>query len=459
MLTKENLEELLATALRNGGDFAEIFIEEANASTISCEDNKIEEISAGIDAGAGLRVIAGKETVYAASSDTSFASLRDAALKISDSISGKKIKHKIDLKPQVPGFNSQIKIRPNEVQAEKKTAQVKLLNKIARSYGDKVRQVTVRYADSNQAVSIANSDGIYVEDNRIRTRYFINVIAEKNGLLQTGYEAPGGTVGFELFEHYPPEEYASKAAERALKMLEAPHAPAGKMMVVLSSEAGGTLIHEACGHALEADFIIKGTSIFGGKIGKKVASDLVTVVDDATLHGKFGSLSFDDEGTPGQKTMLIENGILKGYLTDHFTAGMAGLKRTGNGRRQSFRSKPQPRMTNTIIAPGEMDPEEIIASVKDGLFIKRMGGGQVDVTNGDFVFEVTEGYLIENGKIKHPVRGAILTGNGPKILEIIDMVGADLGWQTGVCGKYDHAPVGDAQPTTRIPEIIVGGRM
>ncbi len=459
MLSKENLEEILATSLRNGGDFAEIFIEETNATAISLEDNKIEKISSGTEAGAGIRVICGKETAYMASSDTGFESLREAALKISEPVRGTKKKHHIVLKPRAPKYVSVIKKRPDEVHTDDKARKIKLLNKIARSCGDKIKQVTVRYADSNQAVTIANSERVYVEDNRIRARYFINVIAEKNGILQTGYEAPGGTLGFELFDLYPPEESAGKAAERALKMLEAPHAPAGKMTVVLSSEAGGTLIHEACGHALEADFITKGTSIFAGKIGEKVASELITVIDDATLHGRFGSLSFDDEGTPCRKNILIENGILKGYMTDRFTSRMMGLEMSGNGRRESFRSKPQPRMTNTMIAPGTTDPEEIINSVRNGLLVKRMGGGQVDVTNGDFVFEVTEGYLIENGKIKHPVRGAILAGNGPKVLETIDMVGSDLGFQTGVCGKYDHAPVSDAQPTIRIPEIIVGGRM
>ncbi len=459
MLNRENLEEILITALRGGGDFAEIFIEESKTTTISCEDNKIEKIASGTEVGAGIRVISGKETAYIASSDTSFEALREAALKISESIAGKKQKLKIELKPQVPRQTFQVKKRPDKIQADEKTQKVKLLNKIARSFGDKIRQVMVRYSDSNQAVTIANSEGIYVEDNRIRTRYFVNVIAEKNGILQTGYEAPGGTVGFELFELYPPEEYARKAAERALKMLDAPPAPAGKMMVVLSSDAGGTLIHEACGHALEADFIMKGTSIFGEKIGKRVASDLVTVLDDATLSGKFGTYAFDDEGTPAKKTILIENGILKGFMSDRFSAQQLGIERSGNGRRESFRHKPIPRMTNTLIAPGKTEPSEIIASVKNGLLVKRMGGGEVNVTNGDFVFEANEAYLIENGKIKHPVRGAILTGNGPRVLEIIDMLGSDLGFQTGVCGKYDHAPVSDAQPTLRIPELIIGGKI
>ena len=459
MLTKENLEEILTTSLGSGADFAEVFIEESVGTSISCEDNKIEKVSSGTEVGAGIRVIFGKETAYLGSSDTGFESLRKLAINLSESISGSNQQKNIDLKPSAPHVISTIKKRPDEVGTGAKVDRVKLLDQTARSYGEKIKQVTVRYADTNQAVTIANSEGIYVEDNRIRTRYFINVIAEKDGILQTGYEAPGGTVGFELFDLHPPEETARKAAERALLMLEAPHAPAGKMMVVLSSEAGGTLIHEACGHALEADFIMKGTSIFSGKVGKKVASDLVTVVDDTTLANKFGTYAFDDEGTPAQKTILIENGILKGYLTDYFTSKALGLPRSGNGRRESFRFKPVPRMTNTIIAPGKMDPEEIISSVKNGLLVKRMGGGEVNVTNGDFVFEVSEGYLIENGKVKHPVRGAILTGNGPKVLEIIDMVGSDLGFQIGVCGKYDHAPVSDAQPTIRIPELIVGGRI
>jgi TldD protein len=461
MLSKENLEAILSAAVKSGADFAEIFIEETRSTSITLEDNKVEKISTGVDAGAGIRIISGKETAYAAVTDLSFEPLLAAAEALSQSLSGQNKNPKIELKPRVALqsiYGGQL-LRPEGIPTEEKSAKIEILNQTARSFGDKIRQVTVRYSDYNQAVSIANSEGVYVEDNRIRTRYFINVIAEKNGVLQTGYEAPGIAGGFELFELYPPEEYAAKAAERALKMLDAPHSPSGKMMVVLSSDAGGTLIHEACGHALEADFIMKGTSIFGGKVGKKVASDLVTVIDDATLSGRFGSYAFDDEGTPAQKTVLIENGILRAFMSDKFTAKELGIPASGNGRRENFRFKPVPRMTNTLIAPGKTDPTEIIASVKDGLLVKRMGGGEVNVTNGDFVFEVNEGYLIENGKIKHPVRGAILTGNGPRVLEIIDMVGSDLGFQTGVCGKYDHAPVSDAQPTIRIPEIIVGGRI
>ncbi len=459
MLTKENLEEILSAALKNGGDFAEVFIEETNTASVSCEDNKIEKILSGTDIGAGIRLISGEEIAYAATTDISLESLLKVAKGLSETNNNKRYPaiNCGELRVSSPKPNEVIK-RPNLVPIEDKATMVELLNKTARSFGEKIKQATVRYSDINQAVTIANSEGKYVEDNRVHTRYFINVIAEKAGVLQTGYEAPGGTVGFELFDIYPPEESATKAAERALLMLDAPHAPSGRMTVVLSSEAGGTLIHEACGHSLEADFIMKGTSVFCGKLKQKVASPLVTVIDDATIPQKFGSFSFDDEGTLAQKTILIENGILKGYMNDWFTARELNMKPTGNGRRESFRTKPVPRMTNTIINPGNHNPQEIIDSVKNGILVKRMGGGEVNVTNGDFVFEINEGYLIENGKIKHPVRGAILTGNGPKVLETIDMVGSDLGFQVGVCGKYDHVPVGDAQPTIRIPEIVIGGR-
>jgi len=459
MLSKKQLEEILYLALKSGSDFAEIFIERSNALRIVCEDNKIEKISPGTDVGAGIRIIKGSETSYSCTSDVSFEALKRLAKSASEPIKGTSKKLQIDLRPVVSSLKYPIKRRPDTVSIDEKAALIEKANKIARSFGDKIKQVTVAYADSNQAVTIANSEGLYVEDNRIRTRFFINVIAGKNGILQTGYEGPGGSCGFELFEKYPVEEQARLSAERAIRMLDAPHAPAGKMPVVLSSEAGGTMIHEACGHALEADFIKKGTSIFGGKIGKKVVSKLVSVIDDATLPGNFGSFRFDDEGTEAQKTILIEKGILKGYMSDRFNAQALGLRSSGNGRRESFRHKPTPRMTNTYIKPGNTKPEEIINSIKNGLLVKRMGGGEVNVTNGDFVFEVQEGYLIEDGKIKHPVRGAILIGNGPEVLKIIDMVGSDLHFIPGVCGKYDHAPVSDGQPTIRIPEIVVGGKM
>jgi TldD protein len=266
-------------------------------------------------------------------------------------------------------------------------------------------------------------------------------------------------MGFELFELHPPEQVAEVATKRSLLMLSARKAPMGRMPVVLSSEAGGTMIHEAIGHGLEADLAQEGLSVYSRKVGEKVASPLITVVDDPTLPQKRGSYAFDDEGMPSRRTFLVEEGILKGYLYDRLTAFKDGVESTGNGRRESYQHKPIPRMSNTMILPGKMKPEEIVHSVEKGLFVRKMGGGQVNTVNGDFVFEVSEGYLIEKGRMGEPVRGAILTGSGPQILKEIDMVGDDLGFGIGTCGKDGQGvPVADAQPTLRIPELVVGGQ-
>lgn len=458
MLSRSELEEILSVSLSRGGDFADIFIEDSAQTSITFEDNKVDKTSSGTDVGAGIRVMDGDTIYYAASDDISIDRLIEKARFLANSINKSPNKNVAGLKPVLSTLDFDIKKRPDSVPISEKVDIVRRSNEVARSYGSKVRQVTVRYIDTNQAITIANSLGAYIEDNRIRTRFAVNIVVAKDGVLQTGYEAPGGSVGFELFEKYDPEKTTRKAAERALLMLDAGHAPSGKMPVVMSAEAGGTMVHEACGHALEADFIQKGTSIFINKIGQKVASELVTVVDDATLPGNFGSFRFDDEGTPSQKKILIENGILKGYMSDRFNAALLGMMSSGNGRRETYRTKPVPRMTNTFIQAGLTNPSEIIASIRNGLLIKKMGGGEVNVTNGDFVFEVTEAYLIENGSVKHPVRGAMLIGNGPQVLQQIDMVGWDLEFIPGVCGKYDHAPVSDGQPTIRIPEITIGGR-
>jgi len=267
-------------------------------------------------------------------------------------------------------------------------------------------------------------------------------------------------MGFELFQDNPPNQIAETASRRALMMLGARRAPGGKMPVVLSSDAGGTMIHEASGHGLEADLAQTGMSVYSGRKGEQVASPLITVIDDPTLPLKRGSYGFDDEGVKAQRTTLVEKGILKGYLYDYLTAMKDGTTSTGNGRRESYHSRPLPRMSNTFIAPGQMDPEAILHATRSGLFVKKMGGGQVNTVNGDFVFEVTEGYLIEDGEIGEPVRGATLTGNGPDILKAIDMVGSDLGFGIGTCGKEGQGvPVADAQPTLRIPEIVVGGEV
>jgi len=288
--------------------------------------------------------------------------------------------------------------------------------------------------------------------------FIVQVIASEKGTIQTGYEPIGGSLGFELFDECDPEAVAVTAASQACLMLEAQPAPTGRMPVVISSEAGGTMIHEAVGHGLEADHIDKAMSKYCGKLNEMIATPDITVVDDATLPTRRGSFSVDDEGTPAQRTVLIDQGRLVRYMNDIKTARKMGHAPTGNGRRQSYQHKPVPRMTNTLIVPGKTDPADIVASTDKGLFVRKMGGGQVNTLNGDFVFEVSEGYLIENGKIGAPVRGATLIGNGPEVLMNIEMVGCDLGFGIGTCGKDGQgAPVSDAQPTLRIRELTIGG--
>ncbi len=402
--------------------FEDTFTERTSSTSIVMEDNKIDKLVSGSESGKGTRII--KEKVI----DYRFKSTEDENNFVSDA------------------------------SIEQKIALVEKANKAARSVSPYIKQVTVSYGDKTQLINITNSNGLNVSDTRLRTRFIINVIAENNGILQTGYETAGGLVGFDLFKKENIEELAIRAAERAVRMLSARHSPSGKMKIVIMSEAGGTLIHEACGHGLEADFIVKDTSVYCGKIGQKVASDLITVIDDATIPYAYGSYSIDDEGTPAQKKILIENGILKGFMSDIYNSNILEINSSGNGRRENFRLKPQPRMTNTYIERGRTEPQDIIDSISNGLLVKKLGGGQVNVTNGDFVFDIQEAYIIENGKTKELVRGAMLIGNGPKILEDIDMVGNDLHFITGTCGKGDHAPVTDAMPTVRIPEIVVGGR-
>lgn len=458
MLDKHELETILIEAMREGGEFAEIFIERKSNNGISCEADRIEKVVSGLEVGAGIRVIIGDNTAYGYTNDLSLEGLLEVAKIVAKAAKGAQGEVHIQLeKGKASGETSVTKL-PETVNIDEKVALVEKANKAARQVDDRIKQVAVGYGDVMQEVWIANSLGNYVEDCRIRTRFIVHVVAAEDGLIQTGYEAAGGHVGFELFDEVCPAELGEKAAHRALLMLGAKPAPPGKMPVVMAGEAGGTMIHEACGHGLEADLVQKQLSVYAGKIGQKVASELITVIDDATLPGKYGTLAVDDEGNSGQRTVLIENGILKGYMYDYLTAKKENKFSTGNGRRESYRDRPIPRMTNTFIAPGESDPEEIIRSVEEGFFVKKMGGGQVNTTTGDFVFDVTEGYIIRNGQVDEPVRGATLTGNGPEVLEMIDMVGNDHGFAIGTCGKDGQGvPVSDAQPTIRIPNLTVGG--
>ena len=456
MYSDSEIKKVLNQALSRGGEFSEIFVEKNATQSLVCEDNKLEKIRSGYDQGAAIRVIVGSQTAYGYSNDLSYNSLMQVAEAVSQAVSAQKHAMDIDLRKPEANFHPVAQL-PQQISVSKKAETVMAANDAARSMSGDIKQVTASYADAHQEVSIFNSLGLRVSDRRVRTRFAVNCIAARDGVIQTGSEAPGGHVGFEFFSSTQPVDIATTAAKRALLALNAKPAPAGEFTVVLAGEAGGTMVHEACGHALEGDFIYKKTSIFSDSLGKKVVSPLVTVVDDGTLSGHFGTLGYDDEGTPTQKNTLIENGVIKKFMCDRISANMLGVIPTGNGRRESYRNRPVPRMTNTYIAAGSTRSAEILASVKDGIFVKKMGGGQVDITNGDFVFEVTEGYRIRNGVLSEPLRGATLVGNGPQVLSIVDMVGDDLHFIPGMCGKYDTAPVTDGQPTLRIPKITVGG--
>ncbi|MDK2926412.1 MAG: TldD protein [Bacillota bacterium] len=455
LLTKGDVETVLGEALAGGGDLAEVFVERRVTSTIALEGQRIERANSGLDQGAGIRLLADESSIYVFTNDLSLTGLKAAAQAASAALKEKTPGRKvIQLRPELAA--RPLAVTRGDLAA--KVAVVFTAEKEARAGGDAIRQVMVSYGDSEQEVQIANSKGTLAADRRYRTTLVVNVVAGEGNEVQTGYESLGGTAGLELLTPDRVRELGARAARRALLLLKARPAPAGRMPVVLAGEAGGTMIHEACGHGLEADIVGKEMSVYAGKVGQRVASELVTVIDDPTLPGKYGSFSFDDEGTPAQKTVLIENGILKTYMYDLEWARRHGKDSTGNGRRQSFHFPPIPRMTNTYLAAGGTPPEEIIARTPHGLLVKRMGGGQVNPTTGDFVFDVAEGYLIENGKVTVPVRGATLTGNGPRALQAVDLVGTDLGFAIGTCGKDGQGvPVADAQPTIRIPELVVGG--
>lgn len=454
--------KVLRTALSRGGEFADLFIENTSSLSIVCEDSKIEKIISGVDRGAGIRVISGSRAVYATSSDLSEHALLELAGSVSKAVRGADVVRRGDVVLTMtrsrPPVEFLIVKPPESVQTAAKTGMVLGANKIAASLDQRIRQVMVVYRESRQQVTIATSEGSLSEDDRRYLTAFVNVVAAEGNAVQTGYEPVGGFTGMEIFETVPLEQAAEKAAQRAVRMLSARTAPAGAMPVVLSSEAGGTMIHEAVGHGLEADLAQAGLSVYSRKIGARIASPLISVVDDSTLPGKRGSFRFDDEGMRANRTVLVDRGVLKTYMYDRLTAMKDGVLSTGNGRRESYKHRPIPRMTNTLILPGNSDPDEILRSTPSGLYVRKMGGGQVNTVNGDFVFEVSEGYLIENGMLGEPVRGATLIGNGPKVLLSIDRVGSDLGFSIGTCGKDGQgSPVSDAQPTLRIPEITVGG--
>lgn len=453
-LLKEKAGFLLSNLLSQGGEYGEIFYERSRTCRVQLENNKIEKVQWGIDEGVGIRLIKDGKTYYGYTTEPTLENLMEIVKALARGQGHGPVK--IGLK-RIRGW-TKADIDPDEKGIEYRAQFLLRAQDTAKSYGDRVRQVTVVLMDKSREIMIINSLGEHAEDIQKRVVFFTDVVASKDGIMQRGYESVGIRGGFELFERHKPEDIARKATERALLMLDAKPAPAGKFTVVLSGQAGGTMIHEAVGHGLEADLVQKGLSVYRGKMGQKVASELITVIDDATINSNNGSFTVDDEGVPAQKTVLIQEGYLVGYMYDRLTAMKEGKESTGNGRRQSYAHVPIVRMTNTYIAPGKDNPQDIISDTKKGILVVKMGGGEVNTVTGDFVFEVMEGYMIENGEVTYPIRSATLIGNGPKALMDVDAVGWDLGWSIGTCGKDGQGvPVSDAQPTLRIKSMVLGG--
>jgi TldD protein len=451
-------ERLLKRSLANGGDFAELYIEQRKGTSIICEAHKIEKFLITDESGIALRIVMGGRSAYAYTNDAS--SLDELADTVASAVKAGGFSGSISLTQRPSASVVLMKIDPVSVDAQEKIALVRKAEATAWEMDNSVIQVKVIYGDGSRSVFIANSLGFMAEDSRDSMIFAVQGIVARDSLMETGYEPVGGTRGFELLKEIPPEEIAQRAISRALKTITSRRAPAGTMPVVLSSDAGGTMVHEAIGHGLEADLAGEGLSVYSGKIGQQVASPAVTVIDDGTIKGLRGSMGCDDEGSPTERSVLVERGILKGFMTDLITASKLGLPLTGNARRESYRHRPIPRMSNTMIQPGILDPVDIIKKAHTGIFVKKMGGGQVNTVTGDFVFNVSEGYLIENGIVGESIRGATLIGNGPKILNSIELVGSDLGYGIGTCGKDGQGvPVADAQPTLLIPEITVGGEI
>lgn len=464
---KIDVKKILSKALENGGDLAELFFESTSATRVILEGGRVDKVVNGTDRGVGLRIIFKGKSVYGYTTSLTEESIFSLASVLAEGVPHQKSKKKLKSthwqrahQPEAEIASYQIQSSPRAAKLSQKIDLAKRAESAARAILPNARQVTAVVVDSHRKILVFNSDGLIAPDTKTYLQAVVQVVGEKEGRVEVAYETDGGYVGLEFFDQVTPEMIGERAANRVKILLEAKPAPAGTMPVVISSEAGGTMIHEAVGHGLEADLACNGLSVYQGKLGKQVASSNITVMDDGTMPGKRGSYAFDDEGTASQPNILIENGILKSYMVDRLSAMKFDLMATGNGRRESFRHKPIVRMTNTYIAPGKNDPREILESTPWGIYVKAMGGGQVNTVTGDFVFAVTEGYLIENGKLGAPIRGATLVGNGPKVLAEVDRVGNDLGFSTGTCGKDGQgAPVTDAQPTLRIPELTVGGEV
>jgi len=461
-LSRGDLESYLSEALSQGGDYADLYFEYLSSSSISIDESIVKSATQGVSLGVGVRVIAGERTGYAYSDDLSPDKIRQAAHVAACIAAGPAKVEKTPLEEGRKRNLYPVLTAPHETAFLDRMELIKRADAAARAYDPRVFQVQATYVDNLRHVMVATSTGVLSFDRQPMARIGVAALARQNGSApQRGYAGGGGRVELSFFlEEKTPEHFAREAARQAIVQLDAVDAPAGETTVVLGPGWPGILLHEAVGHGLEADFNRKKVSAFSDRIGQQVASPLCTVIDDGTIRNRRGSLNVDDEGNPTQRNVLIENGILRGYLQDELSSRILGASPTGNGRRESYEHIPMPRMTNTFMLAGESDPGEIIRSVPKGIYCANFGGGQVDITSGNFVFEASESYLIEDGKLTRPVRNATLIGNGPEALRYVSMVGNDLQLDEGIgiCGKEGQSvPVGVGIPTLKIDRMTVGG--
>ena len=459
MLSKTIIEDIFYQALESGGDFAEVYVEDNFSTEISTIAGNLEQGMSGRDFGIGIRIFKGLNSVYGYTNDLSKENLLKITKRLGKTINSKKTDLVLNFNKNVEPVNHPYKNLPSKVDLSNKMDFTKRAYNAAKNYDQMISQVTVNYLDQEQNVLIANTEGVYVEDQRVRTRMLIIAAAEHNGQMETGYIGPGALMGTEFYDEIDIEYYGREAARNAKTMVLAEYCPSGNMPVVVDNGFGGLMFHEACGHSLEASSVAKGISIFSNKIGQKIASDIVTLVDDGSIVNSWGSLGVDDEGMTTQKNILIEDGILKGYMIDKLNARRMNMDPTGSGRRQNYRFAPISRMTNTYIDKGKSNKEEIISNTEKGLFAKHINAGSVNPATGDFNFSLSEAYLIDNGKISRPVKGATLIGNGSEILKNVDMVGNNLEIGQGYCYAGSGALfIGAGQPTIRVKSMTVGGR-
>ena len=458
LVERDVLERVLGSAMERGGEFAEVFVEDRTTTSAVLDQRRIEELSSGRDRGAGIRVVVGDTTGFAHTADLSERGLLAAARSAASVARGGGGGVREVALGAMSDHPTRAIQQPGDVDKAKKIELLLHADDVARSVGSSITQVQIGLGDSTRRFVVANSEGVFAADHQVRTRFNISCVASGDTGMQTGYRPVAGTRGFELLTMEAVEEAARGAARQAITKLDARPAPSGDLPVVLAGGSGGILFHEACGHGLEADAILKQASVYAGKVGQQVASPLVTLVDDGTVEGEWGYLALDDEGRPGARNVLIENGVLTDYMWDYLRARKEGRSSSGNGRRQSYQHLPMVRMTNTYLLQGDADADEIVAQTPRGVYVAQLGGGQVNTATGDFVFGMTAAFMIEDGKITSPLRDCNLIGNGPEVLQRVDAVATDFSMTPGTCGKDGQSvPVGTGQATMRLTGVTIGG--